>query len=373
VNAGSELNKMRILHVFRNPVGGLFRHVRDLARGQTELGHDIAIFCDSRGGGAFADTLLEETRAHCGLGIFRSPISRAPGLGDIKGVRAVMETARKVKADVIHGHGAKGGLYARAAGWRLGIPSTYTPHAGSLNYDWNSAAGIVYLTMEMVLRRIGTGVCFVCNYEKHAFDQKIGINGKPNVTVYNGLWPEDFKVVATKPDATDFITLGEIRPIKGIDVMLRALARIDGATVSVIGDGPSKNEYQALAKTLGIADRVRFTGSKPWVEAVTMGRIMLLPSHNESFPYVVLEAGAAGLPLIATDVGGVAEVVPSDMLCPPGNVDALHAKMMEVLNGPGKQSPTTVALTTAVREKCSALGMCRELANFYGSLRAEHH
>ncbi len=361
---------MRILHVFRNPVGGLFRHVRDLARGQSQLGHDIGIFCDSTGGGAFADRLLEESRVHCNLGIFRSPISRAPGIGDLKGVQHVMAAARKINADVIHGHGAKGGLYARVAGWRMGVPSTYTPHAGSLNYDWNSLGGMVYLSSEKVLRRMGSGACFVCHYEKRAFDKKVGIKGLPHVTVYNGLWPEDFKAAVAKPDATDFMTLGEIRPIKGIDVMLRALARIDGATVTVIGDGPSKPEYQALAASLGISDKVRFPGTLPWAEAVTMGHIMVLSSHNESFPYVVLEAGAVSLALVATNVGGVAEIVPADLLCQAGNVDALHEKMMQALAGKGTLTAATQALTRNVRGKCDARDMCRELVAFYGTLKA---
>lgn len=359
---------MRILHVFRNPVGGLFRHVRDLARGQKQLGHEVAIFCDSTGGGAFAEHLIEEARGHCSLGITRAPISRAPGIGDFNGVQLVMKAAQSVKADIIHGHGAKGGLYARVAGWRLGIPNTYTPHAGSLNYEWNSIQGAIYLSSEKMLRRIGSGVCFVCHYEKQAFDRKVGIKGKPHVTVYNGLWPEDFKPAVARADATDFMTLGEIRPIKGIDVMLRALARIKGASVSVVGDGPNVGEYRALAESLGIASLVRFTGPKPWPEAVTMGRIMVLSSHNESFPYVVLEAGAAGLPLVATRVGGVAEVVAGEMLCPPGDVDALHAIMLKTFQRQGRNSDIAKELTRAVREKCSAVSMCRDISGFYETL-----
>jgi glycosyltransferase involved in cell wall biosynthesis len=361
---------MRILHVFRNPVGGLFRHVRDLARGQSAIGHEIGIFCDSRGGGDFATKLLEESRVHCSLGIFRSPISRAPGFGDLAAIKQVMEAARKSGAQVIHGHGAKGGLYARVAGWRLGIPSTYTPHAGSLNYDWNSLPGVMYLTTEKVLRRLGSGLCFVCNYEKRAFDRKIGISGTPNVTVYNGLWPEDFKKAVPRSDASDFMFLGEIRPIKGIDILLRALARIDGASLTIVGDGPSMADYQKLAEELGIGGRVRFTGSMPVAEAVTMGKIMVLSSLNESFPYVVLEAGASGLPLVATNVGGVGEIAPQESLCQPGDVGALHDKMLSTLNQLKSNDVVGVAFHQAVQQKCKAADMSAALVAFYATLKA---
>ena len=70
---------MKILHAFRTPVGGLFRHVRDLARGQSELGHEVGIICDSTTGGQVASGLLDSIAPHCSLGIARIGISRLPG------------------------------------------------------------------------------------------------------------------------------------------------------------------------------------------------------------------------------------------------------------------------------------------------------
>ncbi len=67
---------MKILHVFRTPVGGLFRHVRDLARGQSELGHKVGIICDSMTGGEVASGLLDSVAPYCSLGIERIGISR---------------------------------------------------------------------------------------------------------------------------------------------------------------------------------------------------------------------------------------------------------------------------------------------------------
>ena len=361
---------MRILHVFRSPVGGLFRHVTDLARGQHELGHDVGIICDSEGGGDFAKMMLGRVEKYCTLGIFRAPISRQPGLGDISGSLFAERIARQVKPHVIHGHGAKGGLYGRVAAWRMGIPSTYTPHYGSLAYHWNTPGGAIILSSEKMLRRMGSGLSFVCNYERDLFDRKVGIGGKPHVTVYNGIWPEEFKEPVMKPDAADFMSLCEIRTVKGIDILIRALARFEKATLTVIGDGPEKPACERLARELGLESRVRFPGSKTPEEALTMGRIMVLSSHRESFPYVVVEAGAARKPLVATSVGGIPEVVPKSMLCEPGSVDALHAKMRAALEGNALAVSGQEAFFSTIRANCCAVSMCKEITAFYERLGA---
>ncbi len=360
---------MRILHVFRSPVGGLFRHVRDLARGQQDLGHDVGMLCDASTGGATAEKLLGEAAEFCNLGITRKVISRLPGLGDFAGVRSAMAEAREKNINIIHGHGAKGGLYARVAGRILGIPSTYTPHGGSLHYNWASAAGMVFLTSEMILARAGSGFCFVCDFERKAFEGKIGLAGKPHAMVHNGLWPEEFVEQPFHADATDFLFVGEIRQLKGIDLLLEALARISGATLTVVGDGAEQPQYEELSLKLGLAQRVRFVGRKSISDAVQMGRIMVLPSRNESFPYVVLETAAAGMPLIAADVGGISEVVPRHMLFPAENVDQLTRLMTQAIAKTRSQAIDAKEFSELIRVQYCASLMAEKITAFYETLR----
>ncbi len=163
---------MKILHVFRTPVGGLFRHVRDLARGQCELGHEVGIICDSTTGGKVAAELLERTLPFCSLGIERIGISRLPGLGDLSATKTTREHAQKLAVDIIHGHGAKGGLYGRLAARALGIPSVYTPHGGSLHYRWPAFPGFVFLATEWALAQLGSGMIFVCEFERQRFREE---------------------------------------------------------------------------------------------------------------------------------------------------------------------------------------------------------
>jgi glycosyltransferase involved in cell wall biosynthesis len=359
---------MRILHVFRSPVGGLFRHVRDLARGQHEMGHEVGLFCDSGVGGDLAARMFEHVEPHCRLGIHMAAIPRQPGFGDVSGAKLVRRVAESIRPDVIHCHGAKGGLYGRHAAWKLGIPSTYTPHNGSLAYDWSSPAGVVFLSAERVLRRIGSGLSFVCKHERDLFVRKIGIAGKPHVVAYNGVWPEEFKEPTLQSDATDFMALGEIRKIKGLDILIRALARFPSATLTIVGDGSDTPALQGLARELGLARRVRFPGAMPATEALTTGRIMVLSSHKEAFPYVVIEAGAARKPLVATAVGGVPEIVPEALLCQPGSIDALYAKMKAQMESDPEVLAANALFFKKVHENCNAEKMCRDITQFYSSL-----
>jgi glycosyltransferase involved in cell wall biosynthesis len=358
---------MKIIHVFRAPIGGLFRHVRDLARGQNQLGHDVGIVCDSTTGGDHAAKLIEELSVFCKLGVERRPISRVPGLGDLAGAQAVMEVARKWQPDVLHGHGAKGGVYARLAGYRLGKKSFYTPHGGSLHHETSMPLQMVYNGTEKLMRRIGTGLCFVCDYERQRFDRTFGIGGKPNIVVHNGLWEDEFQPAQPKADATDFLFVGEMRDFKGVDILLRALSLIPKATLTLVGDGPSMDEYRALNIKLGSVERARFVGRKTMAEAVQLGRIMVLPSRFESFPYVVIETAAAGLPLITSNVGGISEVVPRELLCEPLTPEELARRMQALLADPKLVSLQADRYSQHIRKTCSALEMSRKIADFYVS------
>src|SRR6478609_6508163 len=106
---------LNILHVMRAPVGGLFRHVADLARGQSARGHRVGLIADRSTGGAQAEATLSTLASKLAHGVTRVPMSRHVGVSDFLAVRHVSQRARAVAADVIHGHGAKGGAYARLA------------------------------------------------------------------------------------------------------------------------------------------------------------------------------------------------------------------------------------------------------------------
>lgn len=107
------LRPLNIIHVFRSPVGGLFRHVLDLAEGQIARGHRVGMIVSNLTGGARADAQLAEIAPRLALGLTRIPMRRELHPGDFAAVRHVRQRVRDQNVDVLHGHGAKGGAYAR--------------------------------------------------------------------------------------------------------------------------------------------------------------------------------------------------------------------------------------------------------------------
>lgn len=328
-------DRLRILHVFRAPVGGLFRHVIDLTREQIERGHEVGLVMDSTTGGRRAEEALAEIAPRLALGFSRVPMQRLPSLSDIAAQRHVNARIRATGAQIVHGHGSKGGLYARLPGlFGAKMPlRCYTPHGGSFHYRPGSLAHRVFMATERALHR-GTGLfLFESAYIRGQFMQHVGAPRCAEAIVLNGISADEFAPVPPDHDAADFLYIGELRSAKGIDTLLAALSQLDGGpSLAIVGSGPDEGELRRLAARLDLADRVTFLGAMPAREAFRRGRIMVVPSRAESLPYVLIEAAGAHVPLIATNVGGVSEIFgpQAHRLIAPDDAEFLARRMREM-------------------------------------------
>jgi glycosyltransferase involved in cell wall biosynthesis len=347
---------LNILHVLRAPVGGLFRHVLDLARGQIARGHRVGLVADASTGGAQAEARLAELAPELALGLTRVAMSRQLGLRDVTACMHVARRAADVTADVVHGHGAKGGAYARLANAERGI-RVYTPHGGSLHYDWGSPAGFLYLASERLLMRCTDLFLFESAYGRDVFRAKVGDPGGRARVVHNGVAESEFAPIAADAQATDVVFVGELRQLKGVDVLIAAIAALarDGrrVTATIVGDGPDRTAFEAAAKDQGEA--IRFAGAMPARAAFALGRLLVVPSRAESLPYIVLEAAAAGVPLVATAVGGIPEIYGPDAsrLVPPGDPAALARAIDSALAGPATEDDVTRRLQARLHAEFS--------------------
>lgn len=347
---------LNILHVFRAPVGGLFRHVVDLANAQIARGHRVGLIADSNTGGARAEETLQKLAPSLALGLVRFPMRRPMAPGDMLALARVMRRIGQVGADVVHGHGAKGGAYARLAFNHRRAVRAYTPHGGSLLFGHDTLAGKFYLATERLLMLGGDLYLFESGYSAEIFRRKIGVAKGLVRVVHNGVSRQEFEPIITAPDATDLVFMGELRPVKGIDVLIDAVSLLHrngrAVTATLVGDGPDRDVLQAQIARLGLTDAIRFTGALPARQAQTLGRIMVVPSRAESLPYVVLEAAAAAKPLITTKVGGVPEIYGplSGVLVPPENPGALADAIAEAIDHP----TTTAELALKLRERVAA-------------------
>jgi glycosyltransferase involved in cell wall biosynthesis len=371
------MKPLNILHVFRAPVGGLFRHVLDLSREQIARGHRVGLIADLRTGGARADDALRLIEPSLALGLTRVAMHRQPNPGDLFALAHVVRRAKQAQADVVHGHGAKGGAYSRLTFGNPRAVRAYTPHGGSLMFSHDTLAGKFYLTIERLLMLRGDLFLFESAFSADMFRNKIGNPRGLVRVVHNGVSPAEFAPVATGPDATDLMFLGELRHLKGIHVLIDAIAQLhrDGrnVTATFIGDGPDREALQAHVDRDGINSAVRFQPAMPARQAMTQGRIMVAPSRFESLPYVVLEAAAASKPLITTQVGGIPEIYGplSNTLVPPSDPTALARAIAQALDRPDAMAEITQKLRDRVQASFSVETMVDGvLAGYQAALEA---
>jgi glycosyltransferase involved in cell wall biosynthesis len=351
---------LNIIHCLRAPVGGLFRHVCDLAGEQAARGHAVGLIADSRSGGIEAERMFDKLAPSCSLGILRIPMGRLPGPGDLSAIARIARHVSDRAADVLHGHGAKGGAYARLAGSRIRRNDrplrVYTPHGGSLHYAPHSIAGRLYLGLERILLARTDLLIFESDYGRRTYAEKVAEPGPVARVIHNGLAAQEFTPVEPEARAADFIFIGELRQLKGVDILLHALAKLDtGATAIVFGEGAQGPELEGMAERLGLASRVTFAGPAPARAAFARGRCLVVPSRAESLPYIVLEGAAAGLPVIATDVGGISEIFAGrrDQLVSPGNADALAAAMASIQNDLDRARAQAQTMATDIAQRFS--------------------
>ena len=314
-------------------MGGLFRHVLDLAEAQSEE-HDVGLITgDLAAWPGSADT-IERIRSLLSLGVHSFSMSRTIAANEFANLRAIRELLRKSDVDVAHGHGAKGGFYARLCARRLPTRSFYTPHGGSLHYSKAKITGRVFLGVESWLARMTDGFLFESEFAQREYSARIADPHNFRV-VHNGLRESEFEPVDPSPEF-DIGFIGELRQLKGVDVLLNAIADWPderSPSLVVAGTGPDENAFRELTQQFGLTKQVSFIGRQPARAIFPKARVFVLPSRAESLPYVALELLAARRPLIATNVGGIAEIFAdqSHRLVEPDNVKQLKDSLVDAL------------------------------------------
>jgi glycosyltransferase involved in cell wall biosynthesis len=369
----SSERSLRILHVLRAPVGGLFRHVQDLALEQAGRGHAVGLVADSSTGGEQAKAQFAQLAPALALGVTRFPMRREPHPSDLPAILRVHRAIARLKPDVVHGHGSKGGLYARATAFLPGAGRplrAYTPHGGSFHEQPGHG---LYLAVERLAARKTDLLLFESDYIAAQFSKGVGATRALQCVAKNGLRPEEFAAVPAEPEAAEFVYVGELSTYKGVDTLIEALALLhcgeDAAPrLVIVGSGCEYDKLAALVELYGLNRHVAFYGVLPAREAFALGSIVVAPSRAESLPYIVMEAIAAGKSLIATDVGGIGEILGPlrDRLVPPDQPLALAEAMRVALDrDPAEAAAERALLSNHVARHFSAKAMADSVLSAY--------
>jgi glycosyltransferase involved in cell wall biosynthesis len=267
----------------------------------------------------------------------------ARNLRDRAAFRRLVTCVRQHHVDLVHAHLTDAAIWSALLSRRMKIPSIATLHASPTATRAQQAhrrhrlmTSLRDRLMRFVLRRWSSRVLTVSDALARVY-RKLD-----PVTVHNGIDCERF---AQEPAATrdplrppTVATVSVLRPAKGIEVLLEAARSVGGARFLIIGDGPMRAEWTRLAASLGIGDRIQWAGHRRDIEALLAGcDLFAYPTLDDAFPTVLLEAMAAGLPVVASDVGGVPEIVDDGVtgrLVPPGDAGRLAAAINELLAHP---------------------------------------
>ena len=302
---------------------------------------------------------------------------------DWRALRELTIDFRDSGYDIVHTHTSKAGFIGRMAARRAGVPViVHTPHGHVFDGYFPRPVSAFYAALERHAARYTTRIITLTQAEAgQHMAQGIGRAGQ-FVPIFSGIDPRPFADCAGFRDEVraewglephDFavIAVGRLEPVKGIRYLMQAAARVvtrvPNARFIVIGDGAQRGQLEAEAAS--IPGGVQFLGMRRDIPRLMAGADMLaLPSLNEGMGRVLLEAGAAGLPVVASAVGGVPELLENGrygLLVPPRDPDALADAIVDLAAQPERRHALACAWRDKVVPAYSLEAMVGRIENVY--------
>ncbi|WP_332862630.1 glycosyltransferase [Janthinobacterium svalbardensis] len=378
-------NKIHVLQIVCDPVGGIRKHVHNLiCEIEPSIVTQSYVYSDINVDARFVEE-RENVREKLSQ-MFTLKIRKKPHYSDLVNLYKLIRFVKKEKVTIVHGHGAKAGVYARLVASICNIKSVYTPHGGVVHAMFSKFEDLVYINVERLLSRLTDLYIFESQYTADSFQRKIKKLDGNWIVNYNGI--EDVNVEAARKNSIgldysyDESTIhvgifGSLRPEKGQIFALRAAALLlkKGRKIffHFYGSGSDLEVLQAEAHVLGIDEFVRFHGDVSDVFGhMLLIDVVLVPSLFESFGYVAVEAMACGKAIIATKVGGLPEVVSGEcgLLVSAGNVDEIVEKIEVCIDRPEETNKRIHDARNRFLMKFHVAGMVSEIKNQYSRLAA---
>jgi glycosyltransferase involved in cell wall biosynthesis len=312
---------------------------------------------------------------------------------DARATLALWRLFRRERPLVVHTHTSKAGAVGRLAAWLARVPVViHTPH-GHVFYGYYGR-GMSWLVQwaERILARITDRIVTLTDRGAHEHVQFHIAGPDKFVTIPSGIALPLFrsiqvdraakrKELGLPPGGLAIGTVGRLVPIKGHAWLLKAiplvLAEFPHALFVVIGDGPLSCRLQGLAQDLGIGRSVVFLGAREDVpECLAALDLFVFPSLNEGMGRALIEAMATGLPVVASSVGGIPDIVTGGtdgLLVPPCDEKALAAAILTLLRDRRRMAVFGEAAKKRVGERFDAGSMVRAIERLYDVVWREKH
>lgn len=369
---------MRILHVVGDSgFGGGARVILSLATAATAAGHDVEVLTTDS---AFAAAAREAGLAVWDIDVIRRPIRPA---FDLAGALRLARRLRTRPVDLVHTHTSKAGIVGRWAAHRAGVPIVvHTVHGFSFHEATPAPVVRAVAAVERRAARWCDAVVTVSEFHRD-WAVRLGIDRPPHLrAIPNGVVEERARPSGSTVadglahDGPLLVSTGRVVAGKGLEELVDAVAalapRHPDLRLAVVGEGDLEAELRTRAETTGVADRVTFTGFREDVgDVLAAATAVVLPSHREGMSIAVLEAMAAGVPLVASSIASNREVTEDGalaVLVPPGDVTGLVRAIEEVLDHPSAAAERAERARFRFRRLYSAPAMADAYLALYEEL-----
>lgn len=326
---------MRILYIVTrgDVIGGASMHVLELAGEMQRRGCNVSILL---GPGDIVAQLARQRDLH----VIVEPLllRQISPLHDLRCLFRFNRLLRQLQPDVVHLHSAKAGLLGRMVAKIQKIPVVYSVHGWSFSmYSGMKARG--FRLLEKLLLPLTDKLVLVCKRDVKLACDILGARSGQIALVHNGIAerPESGLVKDSVP--CRLISVARFEAPKDQITLVKAMATIPSGDwqLTLVGNGPTMAECQQLAIQLGL-QQIEFLGERADVaDLLAHSDVFVLSSRSESLPVSVIEAMRAGLPVVATDVGGMTELVKEGIngfLVEPGAVQCLGERLAGLIADP---------------------------------------
>lgn len=357
--------KTKIIYVItQGELGGAQRYVHDLATNLDKTQYDVLVMA----GAEKPDLKIKLERAGIPCALVKNLVRKLHPLKDLLAIFELQKAFRELEPNIIHLNSGKAGFLGSIAAGLAGQRNKviFTAHGFSFlepNPWWLRT---LYLWAEKIAKPFRQKIICVSEYDRQqALKQKIGAE-KQLITIHNGIDTEKFQILRGQlqinskfkiPNTKLVSTIAHLYPTKGLKYLIEAAkivtAKFPAVSFVVIGEGQEKTKLESRIKNYGLGEKFFLLGAIPNAsQYLTEFDIFVLPSIKEGFPYTILEAMAAGLPIVATNVGGIPEMITPSLsppiplrgtggeevgvgiLVPPKNPETLAEVIIYLLNHP---------------------------------------
>lgn len=352
----SQRSRPIILYIItRGILGGAQKHILQLSR---RLKNDFDIFVIVGEMGSLVDSLRDE-----GIHVYHIPtLSNAMSpFKDLSSFLKILSLIRQVRPSLVSTHSSKAGILGRLASYICGVPVIFTAHGWAFTDGVPEIKRKIYIRVERLAARWADKIICVSEYDRQlALNYKVGSHSKL-LTIHNGISLQDNHTIALRAnsDCVRIIMVARISEPKDHKILLKAISTLHTKkqySLTLVGDGDLTYTVKKYSQELGLADKVEFLGARKDVaKQLDESDIFVLTSKWEGFPRSILEAMRAGLPVIASDVGGCKEAVTdgeTGYLIARGDEKALKQRLEELIDNP------------CLRMKMGQAGIQRFLDNF---------